>query len=193
MVMVGVVGMVSLNIMPITAAAIIGVGVVLAAGTMRPKDAYASIDWGILILIYGMLAIGTAMQTTGVSQHVATMLASLRHLNLPDYWNMILILGCLYLATSFLTEVLSNNATIVLMAPIALQLGMTLGVDPRPFVVAACVASSASFTTPIGYQTNTYVYSVGGYRFADFIKIGLPLNLIYLVGTVALVPLLWSF
>jgi di/tricarboxylate transporter len=133
------------------------------------------------------------MQTTGVSQHVATLLASLRHLDLPEYWNMILILACLYLATSFLTEVLSNNATIVLMAPIALQLGVTLGVDPRPFVVAACVASSASFTTPIGYQTNTYVYSVGGYRFADFIKVGLPLNLIYLAGTVALVPLLWSF
>ena len=106
---------------------------------------------------------------------------------------MILILACLYLATSLLTEILSNNAAIVLMAPIGIQLGLTLGVDPRPFLIAACVASSASFSTPIGYQTNTYVYSVGGYRFADFIKIGLPLNIIYMLGTVTLVPVLWSF
>jgi di/tricarboxylate transporter len=191
--MIAVVAVVSMNIMPITAAAIIGVGIILASGVMRPKDAYASIDWSILILIYGMLAVGTAMQTTGVSQHVAILLASLQKLSLPEYWNMILILACLYLATSFLTEILSNNATVVLMAPIALQLGVTLGVDPRPFVIAVCVASSASFTTPIGYQTNTYVYSVGGYRFADFIKIGLPLNILYMIGTVTLVPILWSF
>ena len=80
-----------------------------------------------------------------------------------------------------------------IMVPIDLQLGIVLGVDPRPFVIAACVASSASFATPIGYQTNTYVYSVGGYRFADFLRIGLPLNIIYFLGTVTLAPLLWSF
>ena len=191
--MIGVVGVVSLNLMSITAAAIIGVGIVLLTGIMRPKEAYASIDWSILILIYGMLAVGTAMETTGTAGLVAKVLASMQKLDLPEYWNMILILACIYLVTSILTEILSNNATIVLMAPIALQLGVTLGVDARPFIIAVCVASSASFSTPIGYQTNTYVYSVGGYRFADFIKIGLPLNLIYLVGTVALVPWLWSF
>lgn len=191
--MAAVVAAVSLNIMPITAAAIIGVGIVLLSGVLRPKEAYASIDWSILILIYGMLGLGTAMQSTGASGHVAQLLASLQGLDLPGMWNMILILACLYLATSFLTEILSNNATVVLMAPIAIQLGVTLGVDPRPFIIAVCIASSASFSTPIGYQTNTYVYSVGGYRFADFIRIGLPLNIIYLVGTVALVPMLWDF
>jgi di/tricarboxylate transporter len=191
--MIGVITAVSFNLIPITGAAIVGVGIVLMSGVIRPKDAYAAIDWSILILIYGMLGLGTAMQSTGVSIHVASWLASLQDLNLPGTWNMILILACLYLATSFLTEILSNNATIVLMAPIALQLGITLGVDPRPFIVAVCIASSASFSTPIGYQTNTYVYSVGGYRFADFIRIGLPLNIIYLIGTVALVPFLWNF
>ena len=191
--MAGVVGAVSFNLMPITAAAIIGVAVVLVSGVLRPKDAYASVDWSILVLIYGMLGIGTAMEATGLDSRIASLLAGLNGLDLPQTGKMILILGCLYLATSILTEVLSNNAAVVLMAPIGLQLGVALGVDPRPFIIAACIASSASFSTPIGYQTNTYVYSVGGYRFADFIKIGLPLNLIYLVGTVTLVPLLWSF
>ncbi len=191
--LVAVIASVSLNLLPITAAAIIGVAIILVTGVLRPKDAYDAIDWSILILIYGMLALGTAMQTTGLSGHVAVLLAQIQDINLPGNWNLILILICLYLATSILTEILSNNATVVLMAPIALSLGATLGVDARPFVIAVCIASSASFSTPIGYQTNTYVYSVGGYRFADFLKFGLPLNLIYLLGTVTLVPIMWSF
>jgi di/tricarboxylate transporter len=191
--MAAVVASVSLNLMPITAATIIAVGIVLCTGVLRPKDAYASIDWSILVLIYGMLGIGTAMQATGLDTRIASLLANLQGLNLPGSWNLILILACLYLATTLLTEILSNNAAVVLMAPIGLQLGITLGVDPRPFVIAACIASSASFSTPIGYQTNTYVYSVGGYRFADFMRIGLPLNILYLTGTVILAPIMWSF
>jgi len=191
--MMGVVAAVSFNLMPITAAAITGVAIILMAGVIRPKDAYDSIDWSILVLIYGMLGIGSAMQSTGVDHRIAEFLATLQAFNLPGIWNIVLILACLYLATSLLTEVLSNNAAVVLMAPIGIQLGLTLGVDPRPFIIAACIASSASFSTPIGYQTNTYVYSVGGYRFADFMKIGLPLNLLYFIGTVTLVPLLWEF
>ena len=191
--MVGVVATVTFGLLPITAAAIIGVAIIMLTGVMRPQEAYAAVDWSILVLIYGMLGIGLAMQSTGLDQHLASLLARLEGVDLPGAWNMILILACLYLATSLLTEILSNNAAIVLMAPIGIQLGLTLGVDPRPFLIAACVASSASFSTPIGYQTNTYVYSVGGYRFADFIKIGLPLNIIYMLGTVTLVPVLWSF
>jgi di/tricarboxylate transporter len=103
------------------------------------------------------------------------------------------MLAVMYLTTSILTEMLSNNATIVLMAPIALSLSATLEVDARPFIVAACVAASASFTTPIGYQTNTYIYSVGGYRFSDFLKIGLPLNLLYFAFCMFLIPKIWSF
>lgn len=191
--MIGIVSLVSLNLVPITGAAMVGVGIVLVSGVLRPKEAYASIDWSILILIYGMLAIGTAMETTGASGLIAGFIANVPQFGLSDSLHLLLILACFYLATSVLTEALSNNATIVLMAPIALQLGIALQVDPRPFVIAACIASSASFSTPIGYQTNTYVYSVGGYRFADFLRIGLPLNIIYFLGTVALAPVLWSF
>jgi di/tricarboxylate transporter len=191
--MIGIVSLVSFNLVPITGAAIVGVAIILVSGVLRPKEAYASIDWSILILIYGMLGIGTAMESTGASGLIAGFIANIPQLGLSDSLHLLLILACFYLATSILTEALSNNATIVLMAPIALQLGVALQVDPRPFVIAACIASSASFSTPIGYQTNTYVYSVGGYRFADFIRIGLPLNIIYFLGTVALAPLLWSF
>jgi di/tricarboxylate transporter len=191
--MTGIVSLVSFNLVPITGAAIVGVAIILISGVLRPKEAYASIDWSILILIYGMLGIGTAMESTGASGLVAGFIANIPQLGLSDSLHLLLILACFYLATSVLTEALSNNATIVLMAPIALQLGVALQVDPRPFVIAACIASSASFSTPIGYQTNTYVYSVGGYRFADFLRIGLPLNIIYFIGTVALAPVLWSF
>jgi di/tricarboxylate transporter len=191
--MIGIVSLVSFNLVPITGAAIVGVAIILVSGVLRPKEAYASIDWSILILIYGMLGIGTAMESTGASGLVAGFIANIPQLGLSDSLHLLLILACFYLATSILTEALSNNATIVLMAPIALQLGVALQVDPRPFVIAACIASSASFSTPIGYQTNTYVYSVGGYRFADFLRIGLPLNIIYFIGTVALAPVLWSF
>lgn len=103
------------------------------------------------------------------------------------------MLAVLYLISSICTEFLSNNATVVLMAPVALSLGVALDVDPRPLAIAVCVAASASFATPIGYQTNTYVYSVGGYRFSDFAKIGIPLNLLYFIVSIIVIPLFWKF
>ena len=103
------------------------------------------------------------------------------------------MLALIYVIAPTFTEFLSNNAAVALMVPIALGIAATLGVDPRPFVVASCIAASASFATPIGYQTNTYVYGVGGYRFFDFTKVGLPLNLICFAVTVAFVPIFWDF
>jgi di/tricarboxylate transporter len=98
-----------------------------------------------------------------------------------------------YLITSAFTEFLSNNAAVALMIPIAISLAMNLGLDPRPFVIATCIAASASFATPIGYQTNTYVYGAGGYRFTDFTKIGLPLNIICFVVATIFIPMIWEF
>jgi di/tricarboxylate transporter len=191
--MLAIVGSVSFNLLSITAAAIIGVGTVLVTGVLRPKEAYGAVDWSILILIYGMLGLGNAMEATGASSLIAGLITRIPEMGLSQTAYLILILACVYLTTTILTEILSNNATIVIMVPIAVQLGIALGVDPRPFVIAACVASSASFSTPIGYQTNTYVYSVGGYRFADFARIGVPLNLLYFIGTVCIIPLVWKF
>lgn len=191
--MVGLITVVSFNLMSITAAALVGAGIVLGARVLSPKEGYASIDWSILVLIYGMLALGQAMESTGVSKLIAMNLVSGVENYIPAAWQSLVMLACVYLITSIFTETLSNNATVVLMAPIALNLAATMGVDPRPFIIATCIACSASFSTPIGYQTNTYVYSVGGYRFRDFIKVGIPLNFVYFIGTVLLVPFLWEF
>ena len=104
-----------------------------------------------------------------------------------------MVLGVLYLLTMVMTETLSNNATVVLMTPIAISLGATLGVDPRPFVITTCLAASASFSTPIGYQTNTFVYGPGGYRFTDFARVGLPMNILLWILASLLIPVLWPF
>ena len=191
---IGVILLASLNIVPIVGAALVAVAVVFASGCLKPKEGYAQIEWSILVLIYGMLALGLAMQTSGVSDLVARgVVAAADFVDVAETWRPFVLVGLLYLVATVMTEMLSNNATVVLIAPIALSLGAELGVDPRPFVIAICIASSASFATPIGYQTNTYVYGVGGYRFRDFLKIGLPLNFIYFVISVALIPRMWSF
>jgi di/tricarboxylate transporter len=103
------------------------------------------------------------------------------------------MLACIYLVTTFLTEILSNNAAAVLMAVLSFGIAETLGVDVRPFLIAVAIGASASFATPIGYQTNTCVYGVGGYRFSDFAKFGVPLNLLYFIGSIILIPVFWDF
>ena len=191
---VAVVGVTSFNLMPIVAAAMIGAALVISLGCLKTKEGYQTIEWSILMLIYGMLALGLAMQKTGTAALLAKGLTQVSKLPIvTESAGPYVILAALYLTTMVLTETLSNNATVVLMTPIALGLGQSLGVDPRPFVVATCIAASASFSTPVGYQTNTYVYGVGGYRFADFARIGLPLNLLYLTVSLIVIPWIWKF
>ena len=191
---VAVILAVSFGVLPIVAAALIGMAAIFFTGCLEPKEGYAAIEWSILVLIYGMLGLGLAMRTTGTADFIARGLTSIGELGfISGSFGPYVILGALYLGTMLMTETLSNNATVVLMAPIALSLGPALGVDPRPFVIATCIAASASFSTPIGYQTNTYVYGVGGYRFSDFMKVGLPLNAIYFVVSVLLIPQIWRF
>ena len=188
-----IVTMATLNIVPIVAAVIMGVTAILLTGCVNAKDAYASVEWSILVIIFGMLALGQAMDSTGASLLIAENMTGLVGYFAPAHLQNIVMLVLIYLITSTFTEFLSNNAAVALMVPIALGIAAHLGIDPRPFVVACCIAASASFATPIGYQTNTYVYGVGGYRFFDFTKIGLPLNLICFAVTVTIVPQVWSF
>ena len=124
---------------------------------------------------------------------IAETMTSMVNAFAPDKYQLIMMLALIYFITSLFTEFLSNNAAVALMVPIALGIAATLGVDPRPFVVGTCIAASASFATPIGYQTNTYVYGVGGYRFADFTKVGLPLNVVSMAVTIVVVPRICAF
>lgn len=190
---IGIVTMAALNLVPIVSAVCLGVAVILLSGCIKAKDAYASVEWSILIIIFGMLALGQAMDSTGASLLIAENMTGLVGQFAPAHLQNAIMLALIYLITSTFTEFLSNNAAVALMVPIALGIAATLGVDPRPFVVASCIAASASFATPIGYQTNTYVYGVGGYRFFDFTKVGLPLNLICFAVTVTVVPMFWDF
>ncbi len=188
-----VVTLASLDIVPIVAAACIGVALLLLVGCLKPREAYESVEWSILIIIFGMLALGQAMNSTGASGLIASAMTGVVGGIAPAAWQPLLLLAVVYLITSIFTEFLSNNAAVALMVPIALSIAAALGLDPRPFVIACCVAASASFATPIGYQTNTYVYGVGGYRFSDFARIGVPLNLLCFLITLIVVPVFWNF
>ena len=188
-----IVALASFNLVPIVAAVVFGSAVLMLTGCVKPKDAYASIEWSILMIIFGMLALGQAMNSTGASLLIAETMIGLTQSFTPEHLQNVIMLAFIYFITSAFTEFLSNNAAVALMVPIALGIAHTLGINPRPLVIGCCIAASASFATPIGYQTNTYVYGVGGYRFSDFTRVGLPLNLICFLITVSVVPFFWKF
>ena len=138
-------------------------------------------------MIVSMLVLGAAIERTGAVEMIVGAVTPLLHRGGP-----IITLAAVYLVTSVLTELVSNNAVAVLMAPIAAGIAQQMGLDPRPFLVAVMFGASASFATPIGYQTNTLVYTAGGYRFTDFLRVGLPLNILAGIVTVLLVPMFWE-
>lgn len=174
------------GVLPIHAAALLGAVVVIATGCVSAEEAYQAIDWRILFLIFGMLAVGMAMEKSGA---VALIVTGLR--DVAGQFGPVAVLAALYIVGSVLTEVVTNNAVAIVLTPVAVALAEQMGVDPRPFVVAVMFAASASFATPLGYQTNTFVYGAGNYRFSDFVKVGLPLNVLIGVLAVVLIPLFW--
>lgn len=183
----------ALELIPIEIGALAGCIIICVTGCLKTNEAYASIEWNILFLIYGMLAMGLAMEQTGAAAWLAgNAVDGVRHF-IPDAHKGIVMLAAIYLITTVLTEILSNNAVAALMAPIALGVAGELGMSAMPFIVAVAFAASASFATPIGYQTNTYVYGVGGYRFSDFVRIGVPLNALCFVTALVVIPRVWPF
>jgi len=182
----GVVTLAALGTAPIYALAMIGVAIVLITRCIDAEEAFGAVDGRLLALIFSMLAIGQALETSGAVTLIAESLAPIMAGLHPA-----LIVWGLYLLTSILTELVSNNAVAVAITPIAIGLAAAIGVDPRPLVIAVMVAASASFATPIGYQTNTLVYGPGGYKFTDFLRIGLPLNLSMGILASLLIPLFW--
>jgi len=170
------------EILPIAGAAFMAVAVVIVAGCVDAREAYNAIHWPILMLILGMMAVGSAMETTGAGALLVD-----RLFDIVGPLGPVVVLSLVYGLTSLLTEFMSHNASAILITPIAIDIAGKMGVDSRPFLVAVMFAASASFATPIGYATNTLVYAAGGYKFTDFVKVGLPLNLLlWAVATVVL-------
>jgi len=185
---IAVVVLATLGILPIAALALIAAVLCVLLRCLDPHEAYQAIEWRIIMLIFGMLSLGMALEKTGGASLAANAIVSL--LEGAGPW---VILSVLLLLASFLTEFLSNNAVAVLLTPVVISVADQLGVEARPFLMAVVLGASASFATPIGYQTNTLVYGVGGYKFSDFLRIGLPMNLIaWLLGSL-LIPLIWPF
>lgn len=176
----------ALGIMPIAGLAIIATVAVVLSGCVRADEIYDAIQWRLLMLIFGMLGLSVALEQTG-----AALLVSGGLIAMVGPFGPLVALSAIYLMGSVLTEVVSNNAVAVLMVPIAVGVAHQFGVDPRPFVVAVMFAASASFATPIGYQTNTFVFHAGNYRFMDFVRIGMPLNLLLWVVATFMIPILW--
>ncbi|MGI1660949.1 SLC13 family permease [Palleronia sp. KMU-117] len=185
-VLFAVVVLAALDLAPILALALIGAAVVLATGCVDADEGLAAVDGRLLLLIVSMLVIGAALDRTGAVRVIVEVVAPLLRAGSP-----LVALALVYAVTSVLTELVTNNAVAVLMAPIAAGIATTLGVDPRPFLVAVMFGASASFATPIGYQTNTLVYNAGGYRFTDFLRLGLPMNIIVGLVTVFVIPMVW--
>ncbi|PTW48390.1 SLC13 family permease [Rhodovulum kholense] len=186
--MVAVVGLAAFEVMPIAGLAVIGAVVVMLTRCVDPEEAFSAIDWRILFLIFGMLGLSQGMEETGTAKLIVDWVVGLM-----GGFGPLAILAAVYVLTSALTEMISNNAVAVLVGPIVIGLAAQLGVDPRPFIMAVMFAASASFATPIGYQTNTFVYGAGGYRFRDFLKVGLPLNILFAVVAVGVIPLFFPF
>jgi di/tricarboxylate transporter len=185
-IMVAVVAAATLEWLPIVASAILGcIGLVLFR-CLKPEELYESVDWRVIMLLAGVLPMGIALQSSGAAGFLAELT-----LSLVGGWGPIAVLAAIYLLTATLTEFMSNNASAVLMTPIAVATAQSIDANPTPFLVAVAFAASTSFATPVGYQTNTMVYSAGGYRFIDFVKIGVPLNLLFWAIAVYFIPRIW--
>ena len=184
--LLGIVTLAAFGIAPIFLLSILAVALVLITRCIDAEEAFSFVDGRLLALIFSMLAIGAALEASGAVALIVNSIAPALG-NMPPF----LIIWAIYLLTSVLTELVSNNAVAVVVTPIAIGLATALGIDPRPLVVAVMVAASASFATPIGYQTNMLVYGPGGYKFTDFMRVGIPLNLSIGVLASAVIPFLW--
>lgn len=183
---IAVIGLATAGIAPISIAALGGVCALVLGRTLNMQEAYEAIDWKIIFLLAGALSLGKAMQNSGLDGDIAGLLTGS-----VSQWGVYALVAVLYLVTNVLTEVMSNNATAALLAPVAIAAAQQLGIDPMPLLVTVTIAASASFMTPVGYQTNAMVYSAGQYKFRDFTRIGTPLNLICWGVTTVMVP--WVF
>ena len=174
----GVVALAALDIFPILVSALGGIVAMVATGCVKPNEVYSSVDWSVIFLLAGLIPLGVAMERTGAAEWLASVIVVSSGGLSP-----VLVLGAFYLFTALITNVVSNNASVVLMIPVAIDTAQAIGAEPFPFVLAVTFAASTAMLTPIGYQTNLMVYGPGGYKFTDFFRVGAPLQLVLTVVT----------
>lgn len=187
-IMLAVILLAALDVLPMSVSVLLGVIAMTVTGCLKLADAYERMDWSVIILIASIIPLGSAMQQTGAAQLLAALVIGATG-DLGPY----IVLGTLYLLTSLLTELISNNAAAVILTPVAVAVANALGVSPVPFAMAVMMAASNSFMTPIGYQTNTLIYGPGAYEFRDFIRVGAPLSLLLVPIAVVVLPLFFPF
>ena len=182
----------SIGYVPILKGAFISVVILLSLKIITAQESYQSIHWQVIILIAALIPIGIVLQSTGTADWIGNNISRFIYL-FSISWQPYVLLATIYFITMILTEISSNVATAIIMVPIAIAVSGQIGLDSRPFVFAVAFAASASFITPIGYQTNLMVYGPGGYKFSDYIRVGLPLSLLLFLTAIIVLPNIWSF
>ena len=185
-IMAAAIGVAATGLLPIVIAALIGCVLMVVTRCIEPEEAYDAVDWRIIVMLAGVLPIGFALQQSGAAEFLAQ-----HTLGRMGDLDPVLVLAVVYLLALVLSELMSNAAAAVLLVPIVVSAAMGMGLSPTPFLVAVTFAASTSFSTPVGYQTNTMVYSIGDYRFTDFMRVGIPLNVIFWILGVILIPRFW--
>ncbi|MBD72944.1 MAG: hypothetical protein CMG42_01895 [Candidatus Marinimicrobia bacterium] len=191
-VIISAVFLAALGLVPILKGALVGMIILLVLRVISTNEAYQTINWQVIVLIAALIPIGIVIQKSGTSEWLATAMNNLVEQFDPALRPVVMV-SLIYLMTMILTEMASNAATAIIMTPIAISAAMQIGLDPKPFIFSVCFAASASFITPIGYQTNLMVYGPGGYKFSDYVKVGLPLAISLWIMATFLIPVLWPF
>ena len=191
-VIVSAVTLAALGMVPILKGALVGMILLMILRVISTNEAYQSINWQVIILIAALIPIGIVIQNSGTASWLASAMNNAVNMFEPALQPVVLV-SLIYLVTMILTEMASNAATAIIMTPIALSAAAQMGLDPKPFIFSVCFAASASFITPIGYQTNLMVYGPGGYKFSDYVKVGLPLAITLWVMATYLIPIMWPF
>ncbi|GAA0234110.1 SLC13 family permease [Halobacterium noricense] len=182
-----VIGLAAADLVPIVVSALAGALAMVLTGCLKPGEVYEAVEWDVVFLLAGVIPLGIAMQTSGTAGLLADAIVAS-----ADVLSPIALLGAFYVVTALLTNVISNNASVVLMIPVALQVAATLGANPLAFAMAVTFAASTAFMTPVGYQTNLFVYGPGGYRFTDYLRVGAPLQALFAVVTTLGIPVVFG-
>ncbi|AFK18009.1 sodium-coupled transporter [Haloferax mediterranei ATCC 33500] len=182
----GVVALAAIDFLPIVVSALLGALVMVATGCLRPTELYDAVQWDVIFLLAGVIPLGIAMENSGAAELLAEMVVMS-----GEFLPLLAVLGVFYFVTALLTNIISNNASVVLMIPVAIEAATTLGARPFSFVLAVMFAASTAFMTPVGYQTNLFVYGPGGYKFSDYIRVGGPLQLV--LGVVTTIGVAYFF